>query len=282
MIKEFSIGLRQNEEWSLAVAMSMSLEGMGAGLYTCGSMIGSDPAALTGLVMVLLGAMLLLVDLGHPLRFWRVAAKAPSAWISLGALFITGQLLFGAAALAVGADHVLRPIFLLLSWLASLMLILYPGQMLGAVPAVPWWQKANLPTSFLFHSLASGLALASAISLFTTSDPGVPVKVLGALLTLLFMGLFTIWTQIRPQAGVPAVGESLRMLKQGDQKRWFIFGGIWVGLILPLILVGVLYLFRLTGPAALVLLPAACLLRLAGDVSYRYAVLKAGVWQPLI
>jgi formate-dependent nitrite reductase membrane component NrfD len=283
MIQEFSIGPRQNQEWRFAVAFSMSMEGMGAGLYLTASLLNAAGAALAGLVLVAVGAGVLLFDLGHPLRSWRVMAKAPTAWISQGAVGITGLLIFGLMNLALGRGTAWGPWPEFLSGLCALVVMLYPGLLLGSMASVPWWRQANLPAAYLLHSLASGLPLAVSIAVIAEHGAPPAARIISVLLTLLGAALFITWHQVREPSGHPVVRESLRLLREGPYRRWFLGGGVLVGLLLPLALAAAALLLHAAQPlfAAAILILAAGL-RLLGDISYRYAVLKAGVWKPVL
>ena len=278
MIKEFSIGLRQNEEWRFAVALSMSLEGMGASLFLVASILGSFPAAVAGLILVGAGAFVLFVDLGHPLRFWRVISRAPSAWISQGALFITGLLVFGVLGLVFRQAPYWQAIFEVASWLCASAVMLYPGLLLGGMSAVPWWNRANLPVVLFVHALTSGIQLLLLIAVWSGDGNWVAPKGLSVALTLLILVLFLTWSQVRASTGPPAVRESLRILTKGDQQGLFYVGAVLAGMVIPIpLIVASFFIYGRNGIAALVLIAASSLVRLAGDVCYRYAVLKSGV-----
>jgi formate-dependent nitrite reductase membrane component NrfD len=283
MIKEFSIGLRQNEEWRFAVALSMSFEGMGASLFLVASILNSFTAAVAGLALVGAGVFVLFVDLGHPLRFWRVISRAPSAWISQGALFITGLLVFGVLGLVFRQTPHFRVVFEVASWLCASAVMLYPGLLLGGMSAVPWWQRANLPVALFVHALTSGIQLLLVISVWSGDGSWVAPKGLSVALTLLILVLFLTWSQVRISSGPPAVRESLRMLTKGDHRGLFLGGAVLAGMVAPIpLIVAAFIIYGRSGAAAIALMAAATLVRLAGDVSYRYAVLQAGVRESVL
>ena len=252
-------------------------------MYLAASLLNLAGAALAGLVLVALGAGVLLFDLGHPLRSWRVVAKAPSAWISQGAVGISGLLGFGLLTLALGRGTAWGPWPEFLSGLCALVVMLYPGLLLGGMSSVPWWRQANLPAAYLLHSLASGLPLA--VSLAMIARPGVPPdpRIITVLMILFGAALFITWHQVREQSGHPVVRESLRLLREGPYRRWFLGGGVWIGLVLPLALAALALAINNAHPLlTMAALAMAAVLRLLGDLSYRYAVLKAGVWKPVL
>ena len=77
--------------------------------------------------------------------------------------------------------------------------------------------------------------------------------------------------------------ESLRMLTKGDLRGLFMGGAVLAGMVIPIpLIIAAFFIFGRSGVAAIALMAAATLVRLAGDVSYRYAVLQAGVRESVL
>ncbi len=110
-----------------------------------------------GPVLVAVGTLLLLLELGQPLRFWRVLLRPTSSMMSVGALLISLFLILGFVHMALllfsklnerterGAGHGDRS--------TGVWIMLYTGLLLGLLKAVPFWNTPALPLLFvLSHS----------------------------------------------------------------------------------------------------------------------------------
>ena len=71
--------------------------------------------------------------------------------------------------------------------------------------------------------------------------------------------------------------ESVDMLSRGRWKVVFWVGGIFCGLILPLV-----FIFAGGKTAPLIVLPISAAARVAGDYCYRLAILKTGVYESVL
>src|SRR3990170_5734077 len=99
-IDEFLIGVKPQREWGWLVITYLFLGGAGAGLFLISLYIDHGWAGALGLVVVISGTGLLLLDLGRPERFWRAFYRPQSSWISRGCFFITLLVAFGGLHLA--------------------------------------------------------------------------------------------------------------------------------------------------------------------------------------
>ncbi len=283
MLNEFIVGWRTTErEMDTLVPVSMSAEGVGAATYLIAFLAGSRAGGVAGLALVLIGAAALFAHLGHPLRSWRVVTEAGRAWMSRGALFTAGLLLLGTSALLVRGERVELLILQALALSCTFVVILYTGILFSSIHAVPFWNTPLLPILFLLHSLASASLLVTAV--LSIADGGIAAhpRECGAVLALLGSSLALTWMFAAPAPRSEAAQESVRLLTAGPLKRFFQGGALLAGLALPLMLVLLAYLLRSSGALSGLLLVSAVLLRLAGDVSLRYALLRAGVYTPVI
>jgi formate-dependent nitrite reductase membrane component NrfD len=235
-----------------------------------------------GLVLVLIGAAALFAHLGHPLRAWRVITEAGRAWMSRGALFTAGLVIFGTLALLFRGEGLELLILQALALICTFVVVLYTGILFSSINAVPFWNTSLLPILFLLHSLTSAGLLMTALLSLAGGGVVAHQRECGAVLALLASTLVLTQVFARSSSRSEAAQESVRLLTTGRLKPIFQRGALLAGLGLPLLLVMLAYVFRSSGVVSGLFLVIAVPLRLAGDVSVRYALLRAGVYNPVI
>lgn len=284
MLNEFTVDFRTTEEeLDFMVALSMSTEGVGAAVFVLSLLAGSTGAAFVGLALVCVGATALFTHLGHPLRFWRVISKTHVTWISRGAIFTGGLIGVGVLSLILPEGNALGMLCQVISVMCALVVMLYTGFLFSSMSAIPFWNTSLLPIQFLMHSIASaGLVLLGLLALSGQRLADSPREVSAVLATLLF-SLLLSWVYTRSAPRSEAARESVRLLTRGRLKPLFLVGGGIVGLAAPMVLVMLAYSISLDmGVVSGLLVFLALALRIAGDMAFRSAVLRAGVYAPVI
>jgi formate-dependent nitrite reductase membrane component NrfD len=290
--------------WGPLLAWDLFLGGAGAGAYLIGVVaewLGgryrrlAKPGIYAGPVMVAVGALLLLIELGRPLRFWRGFLKPGSSMMSIGIILISLFIILGFL-------HILFSLFpkigvkqAVLRWLGivtaviGIGVILYTGLLLGLVKAVPFWNTPLLPMLFLISALLCGLATVMLIvglwrwvmpaqvemeevgESFRSLIPLVVILVVVELLMLFSLLFVTGGSQV-------TAAESARFLVSGGYATAFWVGLVVVGLLVPLGLVAWMVARRGEKASGLLVdlttLAAFCLL--VGGLFLRYAVVAAG------
>jgi formate-dependent nitrite reductase membrane component NrfD len=281
MTHEFNMGLNRQEEWAWLVAIDLFLGGSGGGLFLLTLFFDLSPsAALCSLALVILGAVVLLSELGHPLRAWRAIARPSTSWISRGVIFVTLFIITGFLYVAPSFSafsgllwspaSVAGRTLAAIAGISAFMVILYPGLMLSASPAIPFWNSPLLPVLFLSQSLlgASGIVLLfSPLGLYDQALQA--LSSLTLLLIIINLILVVIHLLALRSSGLSG-RESLRHLKQGAPGLTFGGGVVLLGMILPLMI-------GLWIPSLVVMGGAFILV---GTLFYRYCILKAGVYVP--
>lgn len=283
MLNEFTVGFRTSErDMDKMVPLSMSAEGVGAATYLIAFLAGSRAGGLVGLGLVFIGAAALFAHLGHPLRSWRVITETGRTWMSRGAVFTAGLIVLGSGALLLGGEGVALVVMQALALLCTFVVVLYTGILFSSINAVPFWNTSLLPILFLLHSLASAGLLVTAMLAWADGGVAAHPRECGAVLALLGATLALTWTTTGSTPRSEAAQESVRLLTTGSLKLLFQRGALLSGLGLPLLLVLLAYVLRSSPLLSGALLVAAVPLRLIGDVSFRYALLRAGVYTPVI
>ena len=288
---------KRQTHWGWHHATWFTAMGIGGSLYLNRVLFGIDGWEWLGIsvmeilsfVLIGIGGLILIADLGRPERYWRALINLRSSWISWGA--VADFAFMFAAPLSV-LPHVAvngsRP----LSWLpwgsggaADLLLlvvgvvsaafiIVYPAFVLAAYPSIPFWNNPSLPLQFLGAAFAS----AGALGLFAPDAAerrvALWVTVAGLVVWLVFIVLHCISALARRGAARLGVKE----MWSGQWRGAFHFA-FWVGLVIPLALL-VATLRGAEFPTALWVIVCACTW-IANWLSKR-ALLGAGYFEPLL
>jgi protein NrfD len=280
MTHEFNTELVAQEEWGWLLALDLFFGGMGGGLFLLFLSFNLPASvAVVSVLFVALGAVVLMIELGHPLRAWRALCKPFSSWISRGVFCVTLFVLFGILYSAPGfdalswlvpdSDSVRRTIGVIAA-VSALLVMLYPGFVLAASPSIPFWNSSFLPLIFAFHSLmvASGfLFLIAPLGLASAKLPG--ISFLGVILIVANLVMGAMYLSNAKGSGL-AGKEAVHRLNAGSLGRTFKLGVVLLGMIAPLLII-------VWVPSVLAL---AGLFILIGGLLFRYCVLKAGVYVP--
>jgi len=292
------------ESWGPLLAWDLFLGGAGAGAYLIAVIalwLGDPyrrlarPGVYVGPVLVALGALLLLIELGQPLRFWRGFLRPTSSVMSVGIILIS---LF----IALGFIHILAPRLgigeRLQRWLGSLNalfglgIMVYTGLLLGASKGVPFWSTPLLPVLFLLSALLSGAA--TMVLLVVLLRGGQPKEVqeaadrfvvsLSPIVTaLVVMELIALFSLLFLVTGSrTSTVESVQFLLAGGFAVAFWLGVVLIGLLAPLVLAFWVVARRgkmATDQAVSFSFLIATLL-LVGGIVLRYAVVAAGAKLP--
>ncbi len=288
-IDEFLIGVKPQREWGWLVITYLFLGGAGAGLFLISLYIEHAWAGALGLLVVAFGTLLLFFDLGRPERFWRAFFHPQSSWISRGCFFITLLVLFGGLHAAVELSVFALPAGSALgSWIEGLaaatavLVMVYTGFVLSPSPAIPFWNSAFFPAIFFVYSLLAGIDI---LILASPALPGSPLDLiflersqnyLAAICLLLVLSHLSVMS-----SSALAARESMRLLTRGRWALPFLGGVLGAGLIIPLALSWAAGLSS-QAQALFAFTVLLALLRLFGDYLFRFLVVRAGLYDPLL
>jgi len=282
---DFSVGYKLQTRWGPSEAVIFTLECAGAALFAAATMAGEQASGMAvGMLLVALAIALLLRHLGHPGRAWMAIRNVRSSWISRGTLVLGGFVGLGVLYLllrhAGGMDETAL-VARILRWTllgACAFILIYPGLILSASPAIPFWNSGLLPVFSAAGGAASGVALLLAIAPApvpnTSLARALPLTEIWLLAALAVVMLIYLTLMLRRGA---AAAESASYLLHGHAPL-FVLGACVVGLALPMFLW--LWNMKVGGDAGIAALAAA--LRLAGDLALRHAFLKVGMFNPVV
>lgn len=285
-------GRRKIRDGALLIALFVG--GIGAGQFVVSAWLLYPLGAVIGLAFVAIGKSAAhLAYLGRPSRFLRLFSRPKTSWISRGLIAMMFLVVFGIAYLApylapmVGIDWTLWTMtdavgrsLLGVAMVAAFIVMIYDGFVLNSCKSISSWHTMLLPVMFFVYSIAGGVAMSA---LLTMLAGGLSLEAIITLDTFLLAAMFSmIVFYIMNLYSSDLTGkESLRRLMMGRTAIFFIGMALVAGLLVPLVLT-TLHQFEDMGAIATYLLAASSLLELAGDLSVRHSILKAGLHAPVI
>lgn len=282
--------------WGIPVAFDLFLAGLGAGallLAIAADLFGGrryERITRTGAVIaplpVIVGVILLVIDLGRPLRFWEFLFRRGPGFlmVNLGSvmsigvwlltIFVILSLVYAALVLfgwPFTWGKKVRQGVGMIGLVISLLVAVYTGVLLAST-ANPLWNTVLLPAVFSVSALSTGIAAVIFVLAFThiygaraKVDPSIPElekinsRVIG--LELLIVALFVLVRITSPSL--------IMILGSGYGLLWWV-GIIGLGLVVPLV-------FGIKGkvrkPQASVVVAALVVL---GSFFLRYVILIGG------
>jgi formate-dependent nitrite reductase membrane component NrfD len=240
---------------------------------------------IAGLILVGLGALALFIDLGTPANSWRSIFNPWESWISRGAIFLVGLLLFslpyaGLAGLR-GSDAAI--IFKVGGTVSAVLIMSYTGFLLGTMKAIPFWNSRMLPPIFFTQSLVSGVFILHLTLLIIRPELAASDNFQLAEILLLLTGAAAAGVHLLGlPSKSPAARESVRRLFTGKLRFLFWGGGIGLGIVLPLMFAVIGYRGEVLKSGLSIWLLIATAGRLVGDFLFRKVYLKSGFYESIL
>jgi formate-dependent nitrite reductase membrane component NrfD len=299
----FALEPKVQRIWGVPHATWFTLMGIGGGMFILthvgnlqtqlGLFLGLPVADLVSFLAIAIGGLILIADLGRPLRFWRAVLNPRTSWISRGA--IADFVFLGAGALLIAADLRIgdaRP-FSFLPWnsraesgwgvaieivalLSAVVVTFYAGQVLAAPRSIPYWNSWAVPAQFVLSSAASAAAI---LMLFQVIN-GLAVGTALLWVTVISLALLLLVTAWHLGTGreVPGKSNSLATLLRGDQRVLFLGGVLGAGSALPLIIA----VIGLAAPSAREVAAVLCFaLTVPAGFMLRLVTLRVGIFPPV-
>jgi len=299
--EDFKPGPRAQMEWGFggrrrwrdgALLMALFLGGIGAGQFVISTwFIHSTTSALVGVLIVGVGKTVAhLVYLGQPSRFYRLFLKPLTSWISRGLIFMVVFVVFAAAYLApdIGfswvpwtSESTLGEAIWLAAILSAALVMVYDGFVLASCKSITSWNTALMPPLFFTYAIAGGVAMTYLTMTATGGEilNQTTLTNLDAILLTTMLALVVIYI-VNMAASTSTARESVRRLMATKLAISFIGLAIVAGLLVPLTLT-YLHEYSIEGAVASGLLAISSILELAGDLSVRHSILRAGLHAPV-
>lgn len=285
------------QSWGWFVVLYVFLAGLGGGIFLFSFLMINEfgsPAqfgVLIGPLLVFLGTVMLIFDLGSPtraLRLFTARSTLLSSWMSRGAWLLSAFIIIGLAYALPG----LR-LFEWLPWgqggggrilgiiaaVLSIFVMLYPGLLLGVIKSIPLWNTSALPLLFLASGLDTGMAGVVLLSLASPLILDVSVlhllAVIDITLIVAVLVILGIYVEIVRKTGDTAAESVRRLLSP-----LFVWGVIFAGLLVPLVIL----ICSMAIPNVQLIRSLETItgiLVLGGGLLLRFGVVKSGVRLPV-
>jgi polysulfide reductase chain C len=205
-----------------------------------------------GIPLAVVGVILLIIELGQPIRFWHllttfkvISPMSMGTWILLawvGIAVIMAVFWWAEPRLNEGVNQRLKQITKVLAPVNaafSVLLMAYTGVLLAASNLPLWQGTVLLPALFVASAISTGVALL-VITAVTGRAWSIPNWIVGRLaeadaivilVELVILIGYTIWLAASSLAGA---GEVLRLLTTGILAAPFWLGVVLLALLVPL------------------------------------------------
>lgn len=246
--------------WSWAIYLYLWMAGMAGGAFFAAFLSERfagitdkkllKPATIAGIPLAIVGVILLIVELGQPIRFWHLFTEFDVAspmsmgtWILLiwvAIAVIMAILWWAQINILKSTNGGFSSLVNGLCWVElvfSVLLIAYTGVLLAVSSQPLWANTALLPALFVASAVSTGVALVILIALFRGS---ISNRIIGRLaeadaiviiIELVVMIGFIIWLATSDLMGA---GDALGILISGTLAVPFWLGVVLVALLIPL------------------------------------------------
>lgn len=291
LIQDLRLDLRPQREWGegrgIFLVIGHFVVGVAAGTWLFALLFAQPAGLLAALLLAIIGGVAHLGFLGRPDRFWRMATRVRTSWISRGfvglSLFLGGAVLYllprywpgglwGEGSPVAAAGYVL-------ALLGMVVLMGYMGFVYTSAKAIPFWNSPLHPALYVAYALRGGVA-----ALFVTGWLVNPGGSLPALLLPLWGGItgvvalfFALELHGALTSGNDAARRSVHELLAGRLAGYFYGGTLVLGVVVPA------YLMLAGGSGALAsgLMAVLGVTSAIGDFFMKYATIRAGVRLPV-
>ncbi len=284
---EFGVKESPAREWTEGmgslIAVAMFAGGIAGGLYLASLYFNNIWGMFIAWIFALGMGLFDMAHLSKPARAWRIAFRPGSSWISRGFIFVI--LFIGAAGIqlllhlltgaAAGAPGVAEIFFRVVAGILAFGVAVYSGFVVSFVNGIKFWNSALLPVLVVIGGLAGGSAILLATAAFTGDPAFAAIQVFARFILVFYaVGIFIhIWISTYSS---PAARDSAISLLKGNLAGLFWLVIMLIGIIVPLALE-----FTMGTNSSIALMVSAVLV-LIGNLTFRYAILKAGRYTPLV
>ncbi len=283
---EFMVKYTQQKDWidgrGNFIAFAFFLGGISGGLYMAASYFGSLLGQFVAWLLALCMGVSYMIHLSKPLRFWRMFMKPGTSWIARGFIFI--MLFIGLTTLqlilsqwAPGAATAITVLTILAAIFAFAQSI-YTGFAVSYVSAIKIWNSAIVPILFVTCGLTGGLAILLAIMMGGEHAQLVALENIIRVVLIALAIIIGVYLWNTTYSSVAAKDAVARLIG-GSLAPLFWIGVFLFGIIIPIAISITTYF---AGEASSGLLITAVVSEIIGGLALRFAILKAGVYTPLL
>lgn len=193
-------------------------------------------------LLLIVGAFSLLIDLGHPERFFYVILHPTVSVLTFGsyalaatvlcAVFLSSIALFNLTRIAPTIIRIVEVIAVALGF----SMMAYTGVFLANIDFIPLWNNPFLPVLFTFSSLSCGIMCMASCALFEQPDRrNVLIAAFAkADAAVIILEIVSLGAYIAYGLLVQTEAQAIDRLLAGDTARLFWIGFACIGALLPL------------------------------------------------
>jgi formate-dependent nitrite reductase membrane component NrfD len=282
---DFMVKYQQQKDWvdgrGNFIAFAFFLGGISGGLFMASAYFDSLPGMFVAWLLALGMGLSYMIHLSKPFRFWRMFMKPGTSWIARGFIFI--MLFIGLTTLVLILEQWVPQATAAITTLKILAGIfafaqsIYTGFAVSYVNAIKVWNSAIVPVLFVTCGLTGGLAILLAITMAGGGEIVALENVTRVVLIALavIIGVY-LWNTTYSSV---AARDEIKRLVGGSLAPLFWVGVFAFGIAIP---VAVSITTYFTGEAASGLLITAVVSEIIGGLALRFAILKAGMYAPLL
>jgi formate-dependent nitrite reductase membrane component NrfD len=283
---DFMVKYQQQKDWidgrGNFIAFAFFLGGIAGGLFLAAAYFDNLLGIFIAFLLTgLMGASYML-HLTHPIRFWRMMSKPGTSWISRGFTFIMLFGLFTAITMilmqwAPDATAAITT-FKVLAGIFAFAQSIYTGFAVSYVSAIKIWNSAIVPILFVTCGISGGLAILLAVMMGQDSANIATLENIIRVVLIAFAIIVAVYLWNATYSSTAAKDAVIRLIG-GTLAPLFWIGVFLFGILIPVTISVVTYWVH---DASSALLITAVVSEIIGGLALRFAVLKAGVYEPLL
>ena len=283
---DFMVKYQQQKDWidgrGNFIAFAFFLGGISGGLYLAAAYFDNLLGMFIAWLLAGCMGVSYMIHLTHPMRFWRMLMKPKTSWIARGFIFIflfigftTIQLILSQwAPQATGAITTLKVVAGIFAFAQSI----YTGFAVSYVSAIKVWNSAIVPILFVTCGVSGGLAILLAIMIGQNSAQIAHLENIIRVVLIAFAIIVGVYLWNATYSSTAAKDSVIRLIG-GALAPLFWIGVFLFGIVIPVVISVTTYWVH---DAASGLLITAVVSEIIGGLALRFAVLKAGVYTPLL
>jgi formate-dependent nitrite reductase membrane component NrfD len=279
---EFGVKEAPAREWSegmgALIGVAMFLGGVSGGLYLASLYFDNIWGMFVAWILAMGMGLFDMAHLSKPMRVWRIAFRAGSSWISRGFIFVI--LFIGAAGIQLAISTwapggAIETVFKVIAAILAFGVAIYSGFVVGFVNGIKFWNSAMMPVLVVAGGLAAGAAILMATASYISAGNFDTIRLFARFILVFYAVTIFIHLWVSTYSG-PTAKNSANLLLRGNLAGLFWIVIILVGIVVPLIVE-----FSVGSGSSVILMISAALV-LLGNLTLRYAILKAGRYPLLV
>ena len=281
---EFMTRYTPQREWiedhGMLLWVSTFFVEIGAAAFFVASFFNNIAAMFIGLLIcAVIGGSLHVLELGRPLRIWRILFSSgfKTSWISRGMWSVSLFIGFGALYLGLAVTFEKIPALLFAANFFAFFAMIYLGFLLSYVNGLALWNSALMPILILSISIWGGLDILGITSMVTgtVTDKAVLLSRIFPLVISFIVICYLVGIRYQGESGRLSFKEIV--FKKGAPVFWI--GFVFLGVAFPVVInLG----HVLSGNMPSEIRSVIPVFELAANLSLRYCILKWAIYEPII